>query len=210
MPTERMCLANKPCPCGRGHVRFELSYDDSEWGIRDQHLTASIDCEACAGRYEIRRILGSIEIVDAEKYQQHERLMIQSKDIIKAALTGPHVDEMLSRLASHLEALPTRVAQHRVVRELRLDSRSLATFRSHLRDQPILSWVTMIWRSWPYAELLLRLYEFTGMHAEANQLRDAQQKARAFEAQAAEIELDPVMTLGPFSRFWALTGSLSD
>ena len=48
---EASTVARKPCPCGGGQVQIVLTYDDSDWGARDQNWHGTISCERCRPLY---------------------------------------------------------------------------------------------------------------------------------------------------------------
>ena len=42
---EAVTVARKPCPCGGGQVEIVLTYEDSDWGMRDQDWHGVISCK---------------------------------------------------------------------------------------------------------------------------------------------------------------------
>jgi len=112
----------------------------------------------------------------------------------------------LDLVAASFDTLATVSARYRLAVELGLETATLPTFRKHVRNTPMRTWIG--WRiprdSEQYSRTLsdlLPLYAFAGM--DTARLRACINQIEAFQAQA---QLPPriIMALGPINLFAAV------
>jgi hypothetical protein len=140
MPWERMTAACKPCPCGAGKVRIDITYRDTDWGMTDQSWEGIIECGTCAPRYALLGAGRGVDVVRIEKLRRND-LLHQADQLMNAAMSSPKVAVVIEQLAAELDALPTVAARYRLLVALGIESASLPTFRKHVRGVSMRNWL---------------------------------------------------------------------
>lgn len=205
MGLERMEVASKPCPCGKGLIRIDWVYRETDWGNQDQEWEAEFTCTDCCQNYRVVSAGRGVDIIRNEDLERAQVLLEQAGIECRTLLKSELVTVALDKLASLLEALPSVAAQYRVVHELGLVTESLATFRKHNKGAPVKEWLSKIipldhneGRS-----ILLLTPVFDHFEMDRSPLLEMIARRNELRKQAAEV-CAAVMSLGPINFFAAL------
>jgi hypothetical protein len=126
MGTERWVCETGPCPCGQGTIEIEQVAPDHGWAQTiDYH--PSLRCDACSKDYGFAGMT-LVRKADADAYHVAFRAYYEAKAETDRL---PILDEMRRLLAPVLEAMPTKVARHRWLREHGIESQTYGTFIKH-------------------------------------------------------------------------------
>ena len=138
---EAVTVARKPCPCGGGQVEIVLTYEDSDWGMRDQDWHGVISCERCEPLYAFVGAGRGADMVRVEDKAHCENLRREAATLRERFLASAEVEDVFERVATALDALPSVAARHRLAVQLNLETATLATFRKHMRDCDSRRWL---------------------------------------------------------------------
>ena len=210
MPTERMTAQRKPCPCGAGTVRVDITYVDSDWGIRDQSWEGIVECVQCQPRYGFVGAGRGVDVVRIEDKDCSDALRAEAAECEATLLASAAVAAVIEKLAAEIDALPTMAAKYRLACQLKIESATLPTFRKHTRGIPAARWLGWRLLNGHSASSSLRdlipLMEYTGTSTQP--IKDCLAKTEDLRNRAFEV-LKPVMSLGPVSMLAALVGGSS-
>ena len=191
---EAMTVARKPCPCGGGQVQIVLTYDDSDWGARDQDWHGMISCERCKPLYAFVGAGRGADVVRVEDKEHCEKLRREAATLRERFLASAEVEDVFERVATALDALSSAAARHRLAVQLKLETATLATFRKHMRGCDTRRWLA----SRRHLSCLPALFAHSGL--DRAPIHEVEERAYALEEQAFDA-LRPVMSLGPISLF---------
>lgn len=136
MPMERMTAQRKPCPCGAGAVRVDVSYFDSDWGMRDQSWEGIVECEQCQPRYGFVGAGRGVDLVRIEDKNCSDALRVEATECEDEMLSSAEVAAAVRKLVAEIDALPRMAAKYRLARQLEVETATLTTFRKHTRGVP--------------------------------------------------------------------------
>ncbi|MFS8047048.1 hypothetical protein [Rhizobium sp. BR 314] len=186
-------------------MRIDVTYDDTDWGIRDEGWEAEFTCAECREGYCVVRAGRGVDIIRAEDYRRRDALIQQATSEINAVLRSEAVAHALETFADRVEALPTVAAKYRLLRELKIESVTLATFRKHIRGISVrkwLSWMVPIERDQERSlRHLVAILDFLSIDSAG--LKDVIEHADILRAQAFAAQDNAVMSLGPINLFAA-------
>lgn len=191
---EAVTVARKRCPCGGGQVEIVFTYEDSDWGMRDQNWHGVISCEQCEPLYAFVGAGRSTDMVRVEDKAQCDRLRHEAATLRERFLASAEVDAILNRVAAAFDALPTVAARYRLAVQLKLETATLATFRKHMRGCDTRRWLASQRR----LSCLPVLFSYVG--SDPSPVHEVEESAHALEEQAFDA-LRRVMSLGPISLF---------
>ncbi len=205
MTFERREVKNVACPCGQGRLRIDVTYDDTDWGIRDEDWEAEFTCAECREGYCVVQAGRGVDVIRAEDYRRRNALIQQAAAEINAVRCSEAVAHALETFASRVEELPTAAAKYRLLHKLKIESATLATFRKHIRGisvQEWLSWMVPIERDQERSlRHLIAIFDFLSIDSAG--LTDVIDHADSLKEQAFAAQDNAVMSLGPISLFAA-------
>lgn len=208
MPMERMTAQRKPCPCRASTVRVDITYFDSDWGMRDQSWEGIIECEQCQPRYAFIGAGRGVDLVRIEDKNCSDALRVEAAECEDEILASVEVAAAIRKLAAEIDALPTMAAKYRLARQLEIESATLATFRKYTRGVPAKRWLESRLLNGQTARSnlagLLPVMKYVGMNFQP--ITDCLAKAEDLRRRAFEV-LKPVTSLGPVSMLAALAGN---
>jgi hypothetical protein len=208
MPMERMTAQRKPCPCGAGAIRVDITYLDTDWGMRDQSWEGIVECGQCQPLYGFVGAGRGVDLVRIEDKNGSDALRVEAAECEAALLASAEVAAAIEKLAAEIDALPTMAAKYRLARQLEIESITLPTFRKHIRGVPAARWLEWRFLNGHSARSslsnLIPVMEYAGVDSQP--IRDCLAKAEDLRNRAFEV-LKPVMSLGPVSMLAALTGN---
>lgn len=141
MPTERMTAQRKPCPCGTGTVRVDITYLDTDWGMRDQSWEGIVECGQCQPCYGFVGAGRGVDLVRIEDKNVSNALRVEAAECEAALLASAEVATAIQKLATEIDSFPTVAAKYRLARQLDIESATLPTFRKHIRGVPAAQWL---------------------------------------------------------------------
>ncbi|MDK4738060.1 hypothetical protein PH547_04165 [Rhizobium sp. CNPSo 3464] len=205
MSFERREVKNVACLCGKGRLHIDVTYNDTDWGIRDEGWEAEFSCVECREAYRFVRAGRGVDVIRVEDYQRRHALIQQAAAEINLVLLSDVSARAIEKFASVVEALPTASAKYRLLHELKIESATLATFRKHIRGisvQKWLSWMVPLERDQERSvRHLVAIFDFLSIDSAF--LRDAVERADALKARAFAAQENAVMSLGPITLFAA-------
>lgn len=201
MSFERRELQNVACPCAKGRLRIDFTYEDTDWGIRDQDWEADFTCAECREGYRVVRAGRGVDVISAKDFQLRNELILQAASEINSALRSEKVAAAIESFIFEIEACRTVAAQYRLMHDLKIETATLPTFRKHIRDQPVrkwLGWKVPIERDQERSlRHIIAICDFLTVDSTA--LRDAILRADALKEQAIAAQHNAVMSLGPIT-----------
>jgi hypothetical protein len=207
MPSERITAARKPCPCGAGQVRVDITYKDSDWGMTDHGWEGVIECESCAPLYDFIGSGRGVDLIRIEDKQRRDNLLRDAVDCENACFRSDEVSRAIEKLAAELDALPNMTAKHRLAVQLGIETATLPTFRKHTRNVPARQWLSSTFRDEYDARRSLHrlrpVFKHFGM--DSHLIERCCAEAEALREQAFKTP-QPIMSLGPISMAAALSG----
>lgn len=204
---ERLTAQRKPCPCGAGEIRVDVTYQDSDWGMSDQSWEGVIDCGHCEPQYGFVGAGRGVDLVRIDDKTRSDALRAEAAECESALLISAAVAAAIQKLAAEMDALPTMAAKYRLAHQLKIESATLPTFRKHVRGVPAARWLGWRFSNGPRAGASLFHLIPVMDHATGNSqlIKDCLAKTKDLRRQAFEA-LKPVMSLGPISMLAALGG----
>jgi hypothetical protein len=175
-------------------VQIVLTYDDSDWGARDQNWHGTISCERCRPLYAFVGAGRGADVVRVEDKARCDGLRRDAAILRKRFLASVEVESVFERVAGAFDALPSAAARHRLAVQLKLETATLTTFRKHMRDYGTRRWLA----SRRHLSCLPALFAYVGL--DPSPIYEVEERAHALEKQAFDA-LRPVISLGPISLF---------
>ena len=114
MPTERTTVARAPCPCGRGALRVEITYDDSDWGNGDRTAEGIIECAFCKPLYGFVAAGRGMDVVRAQDLACAQQLRANAAQLNDGTRDLKEVADVVEQVAKELDALPSVAAKYRL------------------------------------------------------------------------------------------------
>jgi hypothetical protein len=196
---------SKPCPCGKGQATVEVIYEDSDWGDKYLGWEGNIVCDHCRPLYSFIPYFRGAALAPKEEVDHRLAQQKQAIDAEKAFVESPEAQGTLDAIAKALDALPTAIAKYNLVVQLKLETRTLATFRKHIRDRSMRRWLDPNFQTYADSESSLQklrpLYLYLG--ADVTRLDACISETQALREQARELPTI-IMRFGAVSMLAAL------
>jgi hypothetical protein len=192
------------CPCGKGHVLVDVVTLYNGWST-DTPWSGKITCTGCAVLYSLVPFSRGVALVRTDDHQQRQKMHADAVAQETALLESGEVQEVLALFAEELESLSTSLAKYKLVKQLQIESRTLATFRKHIRGITMRQWLEPHFRTYDHTDRTLKslLPLFKHVRRDTYLIEKCLGETAAWREQASEMP-DVVMSLGSINWFAAV------
>lgn len=120
----------KTCLCGKGTIRIGRSTPDHPWvSSYSVHWDANIECPSCQQDYVIDGSGQAMRVVRRADQSAVAARRSAYEAARKQFMASPAVDALKKNFAAHLDSLKSVAAVHRYLKQSRLESYEIGTFR---------------------------------------------------------------------------------
>ncbi|NWH05629.1 hypothetical protein [Desulfobacter latus] len=128
MGTDRELEYEGPCECGEGKYIIKFCEPDHGWS-NNFWYEYTIQCKRCAEKYELDQRGNKFYLVEKKELERKQKQLEKCQKKSHELMTTEKVKKILEKFITHLDALPSMAAIHRLLSYEKLECCSVATFR---------------------------------------------------------------------------------